>query len=131
MTDRRFLTVSHTVSNGLPRYLSNGQRIHIPRWAQISMTFTSALLARMNKSVTAYAKGNKIFLGIVSKLTPRVDVMHLQLAQTPAVLAAPSVPLQHLLAKFVVGLWIKPQPRSPGEHGLHVGLSRLARNSCL
>ncbi len=54
--------------------------------------------AEMGISVTSSAEGNQVGLGIVSQSASWVDVVDLEVGRTAAVLAAPAVSLQHLLA---------------------------------
>ncbi len=48
--------------------------------------------------MTAGAEGDEDLLGVVAQSPPRVDVVDLEVDRTAAVLAAPAIPLQHLLA---------------------------------
>jgi len=62
--------------------------------------------------VTAGAKCYQIFESVVSLSTSRLDVMNLEILRRSAALAPPTVPLQNLFAKFVVGLVIQSKARS-------------------
>jgi len=46
--------------------------------------------------VTLNAQSDQILFGVVPEQTPRVEMVHLQISQRSAVLAAPPVPRQHL-----------------------------------
>ncbi len=48
--------------------------------------------------MTAGAEGNEVGLGIVAQAAPGVDVVDLEIRRSAAMLAAPAVPFQHLLA---------------------------------
>ncbi len=52
----------------------------------------------MQPSMTLGAEGDEVWLGVVAESAPRVDVVDLEVSTTPAPLAAPAIPLQHLLA---------------------------------
>jgi hypothetical protein len=47
--------------------------------------------------MTLSAKGDQVLLGIISEPASRLDVVNLELAKMPTVLAPPAVPLQDLL----------------------------------
>jgi len=65
----------------------------------------------MHKLVAARAQGDEIVLGVVSELTPRVNVVNVEFARAPAALAAPAIPLQYPLAEAFIGLRVQPKPR--------------------
>ena len=52
----------------------------------------------MESLMTPGAERDEVWFGIGSQLIPRVDVVDLEVDRTAAVLAAPAVSLQHLLA---------------------------------
>ncbi len=52
----------------------------------------------MESLMTPGAERDEVLFGIGSQLTPSVDVVDLEVDRTAAVLAAPAVSLQHLLA---------------------------------
>ena len=52
----------------------------------------------MHMPVTIRAEGDEVLLGIVAQSASRADVVDLKVGRPAAVLAAPAVPLQHLLA---------------------------------
>ena len=90
---------------------ANGFAQHPPRftfsiWAQHGWPRVSGSV--VERLVTYRTERDKILLSIVSQPTPRVKVVHLELLYGPAVLAAPSVPPEHLLAQSLVRLWVKP-----------------------
>ena len=53
----------------------------------------TGILTKMNILVTPGAEGDQISLDIVSQPAPRLDVVHLEPARVPALLAAPPIPL--------------------------------------
>jgi hypothetical protein len=60
----------------------------------------------MHPSVTNNAKRNQVVHHIAAQLAPRLHVMDLQVFHGTAFLAAPTIPLQHLLPKqdVIVGI---------------------------
>lgn len=58
----------------------------------------------MDSLVTSGAKGDQVFLRVASQLTPRLNVMYLQFAETPTTLAPLAIPLQYLLAQSSIGI---------------------------
>ena len=84
----------------------------------------------MHKSMARCAQGDQIVLGVVSEMAPRVDVVDLEFAGTPATLATPTIPPQDLLAQVFVGPWVKPKSRAFWKEAGHAALQIWARNSC-
>jgi hypothetical protein len=58
--------------------------------------------------VAVSAQGNQVLLGIVAKQTALPNMMELEITQRPAVLAPPSVSLEHSQMQSLVGLGIEP-----------------------
>ena len=56
----------------------------------------------MHMPVTIRAEGDEVGLGIVAQSASWVDVVDLEVGRSAAVLAAPPIALQHLLAKSAV-----------------------------
>ncbi len=56
------------------------------------------LFLRMEFLMTPGAEGNQVGLGIVSQSASWLNVVNLKVGRPAAVLAAPTIPLQHLLA---------------------------------
>ena len=54
----------------------------------------------MHILVTTGAEGDEVLFGIGSQPAAWVDVVDLEAGKTPAGLAAPTIPLQHLLAEL-------------------------------
>jgi hypothetical protein len=52
----------------------------------------------MSLLVTTGAECDEVLLGVVAQPAAWVDVVDLEAGKTPAMLAAPAIPLQHLLA---------------------------------
>ncbi len=78
--------------------------------------------------MTLSAEGDQVGLGIVAQSAPRADVVDLEVGTPAAVLAAPAVPLQHLLAKSTVGLWLKAEPGPAREQASHEAFLSCSRN---
>ena len=66
----------------------------------------------MGNLVTTGTEGDQIVLGVVSQPAPRLDVVHFEPGRVPTMLAAPPIPLQHLLAQPAVGLRVQPEALS-------------------
>ncbi len=97
------------------------------------MTLRPATLfvSGMHKLVAACAEGDEVVLGVVSELTPRVDVVNMEFDRAPAALAAPAIPLQYLLAEALIGLRVQPKPRPSRQQAGDAALHMCVRNSCL
>ncbi len=52
----------------------------------------------MHELVATCAQSDEVVLGIVSEPASRFDVVNLELAKMPTVLAPPAVPFQYLLS---------------------------------
>ncbi len=65
--------------------------------------------------MTAGAEGNQVWLGVVSESTSWVDVVDLEVGRAAAVLAAPTIPLQHLVAQSTVGVRVEAEPGAARE----------------
>ncbi len=85
----------------------------------------------MQPSMTLGAEGDEVLLGVVSELASWVDVVDLEVGTTAAVLAAPAIALQHLLAKVAVGLRVEAEPGAAREQASHEAFLSCSRNSCL
>jgi hypothetical protein len=59
--------------------------------------------------VAADAKSYEILSRIIAQAAPRVNVMDLKALNTPAILAAPAVPLQNLTAELAISLRLEFQ----------------------
>jgi hypothetical protein len=79
----------------------------------------------MGPLVTSYAKGHQIIPGIMSEVTPCLDVMYLKVLHSSTLLAAPSVSLENRQAQLTVGFWIKPQSRPLHLHFVAVSHLRV------
>lgn len=67
----------------------------------------------MHMPVTIRAEGDEVLLGVVSESASWMDVVNLKIGHPAAGLAAPAVPLQHLLAQLAIGFWVEAEP-GPG-----------------
>ncbi len=81
--------------------------------------------------MTAGAEGDEVWLGVVSQPAPRTDMMNLELSKTAAMLAAPAIALQHLLAQSTVGVRVEAEPGAAREQTSHEAFLSCSRNSCL
>ena len=64
-------------------------------------------------------------------MAAQIYVVHLQVSPAAALLAAPPVPLQDLLAKLVVSVWFELQARALGAGKNHaISARRPVRNWC-
>ncbi len=76
--------------------------------------FTQVLLFRLSSQMQMHilvalgAESDQILVGIVSEAAPRVDMVNLQFSQSPTVLAAPPIALQHLCTQSLKGFRIEP-----------------------
>ena len=64
----------------------------------------------MDFLMTPDAERDEVLLGIVTQSAPGVDVVDLEAGKTPAVLAAPAIPLQHLVAELAVRVRVEAKP---------------------
>ena len=78
--------------------------------------------------MTAGAKRDEVLFGIGSQLTPRVDVVGLEVDRTAAVLAAPAIPLQHLVAELAVRVWVKAEPGPAQDRTSHEAFLNCSKN---
>ena len=52
--------------------------------------------------MASIAKRNEIFFHIASQMASRLNMMNLQIAAGPALLASPTIALEHVLAKALI-----------------------------
>jgi hypothetical protein len=64
----------------------------------------------MHGPVTLRAKADEILVGVFALLAPALNVMNLKPGYRSAVQASPAVSLQDLLAQYLVGVRIQPNP---------------------
>jgi hypothetical protein len=64
----------------------------------------------MNCPVTITAKSDQVVLGILALMAPESQVMNFDCGERAAGLASPAVSLQDLLAQYLVGVRIQPNP---------------------
>ena len=78
--------------------------------------------------MTAGAEGDEVWLGVVSQPAPRTDMMNLELSKTAAMLAAPAIALQHLLAQSTVGVRVEAKPGPPWVQASHEAFLSCSKN---
>jgi hypothetical protein len=66
----------------------------------------------MDVTVAISAERDQIFVGVVTEQASRANVMNLETIGTAAVLASPSVTLQHFSAEFAIRIWVQLKLRS-------------------
>jgi hypothetical protein len=75
----------------------------------------------MDRSVTVSAERDEIPFGIFPQQATRVQVVNLEIGETPAVLTSPSITLQNLVAELSIGFGVEAPPRPETLHeGIHV-----------
>ena len=79
--------------------------------------------------VALLAERDEVLDDVISKQAPWADVMHLKIVRSSAVLTAPLISLEHLLAQLVIGIWKEPSPRPFGPRRIHDASRTSARNS--
>lgn len=80
--------------------------------------------------MTQCAQGDQVLFGIVAEQAPWLNMMDLELIHAAAVLAAPSVPLEHRSMEFLVEWGIESQPRASQSMNCHEIPLTVLRNSC-
>jgi hypothetical protein len=88
----------------------------------------STTFLRMEFLMTPGAEGDEVLFGIVAESAPRADVMDLEVGRAAAGLAAPGVPLQHLLAQLTIGLRVEAKPGAAREQASHEAFLSCSRN---
>ncbi len=78
--------------------------------------------------VASGAEGDEVWLGVVAQPASGVDVVDLEVGRSAAVLAAPAVPLQHLLAQLTIGFWVEPEPGAAREQASHEAFLSCSKN---
>jgi hypothetical protein len=66
----------------------------------------------MDVTVAIGAERNQVFVCVITQSAPRANVVNLKTIGTAAVLASPSVTLEHFGAEFAIRIWIQPKSRS-------------------
>ena len=87
-------------------------------------------LSYMHGSVTSSAEGNQVLFGVIAKSASGANAMNLEFGRAAAVLAAPAVPLQHLLAQLTVGLGDEPEAWTAREQASHGTFLSCSKNCC-
>ena len=78
--------------------------------------------------MTPGTEGDEVGLGVVSQSASWVDVVDLEVGRATAGLAAPSVPLQHLLAELAEGLGVEAKPGAAREQTSHETFLSCSKN---
>jgi hypothetical protein len=66
----------------------------------------------MDVTVAISAERDQIFVSVVTEQASQANVMNLETIGTAAVLASPSVTLQHFGAEFAIRIWVQLKLRS-------------------
>jgi len=66
----------------------------------------------MDATVTVSAERDQIFVCVVTQPASRANVVDLETIGTAAILASPSVALQHFGAEFAIRIWVQTKSRS-------------------
>ncbi len=108
---------------------SDGGSMEPPESMQVrSLPEGSTTFLRMEFLMTPDAERDEVLFGIGSQLTPRVDVVNLEIGRSAAALAAPAVPLQHMLAQLTIGLWVKAEPGPARYQTSHEAFLSCSKN---
>ena len=78
--------------------------------------------------MTPGAEGDEVLLGVVAESASWADVVNLEVSRAAAALAAPAIPLQHLLAKSTVGLRVEAKPGAAREQASHEAFLNCSKN---
>ena len=78
--------------------------------------------------MTAAAEGDEVLFGVVPESASWMDVVNLELGRSAAVLAAPVIALQHLLAQSTVGLWVEPEAWTVQAQASHEAFLSCSKN---
>ena len=82
----------------------------------------------MQLLVTPGTESDQVLFGIVSQPAAQVDVVDLEVGAPAAVLAAPAIALQHLLAQLTIGLRVEPEPGAAREQASHDAFLSCSKN---
>ncbi len=82
----------------------------------------------MSLLVTTGAECDEVLLGVVSESASWVDVVDLEVGTTPAGLAAPAVPFQHLLAQLAIGFWVEAESGPARDQTSHEAFLSCSKN---
>ena len=82
----------------------------------------------MDTPVARGAEGDEVWLGVVAEPAPRLDVVDLEVSRPAAGLAAPTIPLQYLLAKSTVGLRVEPEAGAAWVQASHEAFLNCSKN---
>jgi hypothetical protein len=66
----------------------------------------------VDATVAISTERDQIFVCVVTQPASRVEMVDLETIGTAAVLASPTVTLEHFGAEFAIRIWVQPKPRS-------------------
>ncbi len=78
--------------------------------------------------MTAGAEGDEVLLGVVAEAAPGVDVMNLEVGRAATALAAPAIPLQHLVAELAVRVRVEAEAGAAQEQASHETFLSCSKN---
>jgi hypothetical protein len=84
----------------------------------------------MDIPMASTAKRDEIFFNIRSQLAAGPDVMNLKIFRTTALLASPTVAVEHLLAEPPIGISVQAKSGSSGHGPSHDAFGIRSKNSC-
>jgi hypothetical protein len=70
-------------------------------------------------TVAISTERDQIFVHVVTQPASRMDVVYLEMIGTAAILASPSVALQHFGAEFAIRIWVQTKSRSSWLEIIH------------
>jgi hypothetical protein len=76
------------------------------------------------------AKCDEIFFHVASHLAPRLNVMNLEVFGISALLASPTIALEHLLAERPIGIPVQAKSGLSGHGPSHDAFGIRSKNSC-
>ncbi len=78
--------------------------------------------------MTPGAERDEVLFGVVSQSASWLNVVNLKVGRPAAVLAAPAIALQHLLAKSMVGLGVEAEAGAAWEQASHEAFLNCSKN---
>jgi hypothetical protein len=81
--------------------------------------------------MTSGAKSYKVFFAIIAQVTPKLNMVNLQLGPSSTILASPIISFQDLATESSVGIWLQPNPPAFRLRTIHADSFRLLTNSSL
>ncbi len=89
---------------------------------------SGTLLAEMESLMTAAAEGDEVLFGVVPESASWMDVVNLEVCAPTAVLAAPPVARQDLLAQLTIGLRVEAEPGLAQDRTSHEAFLSCSKN---